>query len=202
MDALTVEEFTGLNDETDPADRRLVARFSVQAKLDWGKTQEANPPREVYKEVEYVTILIPGDKTLSVHRPVQPSDKVRFAQQYRAFKAQKGQPMVGTPLAGWPLITEGQRKELEYFNIMTVEALAGVADNYASNMMGVQQLKQAAQKFLEAKQDNAPIAFMTKQLEERDSQLAAMQEQLKTLAAAVEASAKKPAPSKLPAVTP
>lgn len=163
-------------------DRRLVVRFSLESKLD--QTASDKEGRPVYKEVEYVTILVPGDKTLTVHRPVQPSDKARFGIQYSAFKANQGDKLVGTPLHGWPLVTPSQRKELEYFNIRTVEALAEVADGYASNMMGMQQLKQAAQKYLENANKTQPIALLTRQLEERDARLKALEERLNELAAA------------------
>jgi hypothetical protein len=158
--------------EADPADRRLSVRFSKEAKLDHQKTEAEG--REVYKEVEYIRILIPGDKTLSVFRPVQPSDKQRFPDQYRAFKAREGQAIQGTPLVGWPLITEAQRKELEYFNIYTVEQLAGVADGYVAGMMGVQALKQAASKFLETIDKNAPVVALQKELEKQGAQIASI----------------------------
>lgn len=164
------------NFEQDPADRRLNVRFSVQAKLDRIKTDAEG--REIYKDVEYVRILIPGDKTLSVFRPVMPSDKVRFSEQYRAFKAQKGERLVGTALAGWPMITEAQRKELEYFNVFTVEQLAGMADTYAAGMMGIQQLKQAATKFLQTIETNAPTIKLQKELEKRDNEMEVLKAQL------------------------
>lgn len=164
------------NFEQDPADRRLNVRFSVQAKLDRQKTDEAG--REIYKDVEYIRILIPGDKTLSVFRPVMPSDKIRFSEQYRVFRAQKGERLVGTALAGWPMITEAQRKELEYFNVFTVEQLAGMADTYAAGMMGIQQLKQAATKFLQTITDNAPTIKLQKELEKRDNEMEVLRAQL------------------------
>ncbi len=168
--------------QADPAERRLVVRFSTQAKLDRVATEADKDGREHYKDVDYITILVPGDKTSAIHRPVQPTDKVRFSEAYRAFKAQKGQTLIGTPLAGWPMITEAQRKELEYFNVFTVEQLAGMADGYASAMMGVQQLKQAAIKFLQVKSEDASSVKVAKMLEERDNQIAVLKDQLEKLA--------------------
>jgi hypothetical protein len=136
--------------------------------------------------VEYVHILIPGDKTLSVFRPVMPSDKARFSVQYAKWAQNRGESQFGTPLAGWPNLTESQRKELAYFNIHTVEQLAGVADNFAGQMMGVQQLKQSAQKYLDASKERAPTLKLLKELEQRDNAIAAMQEQLNKLAARVD----------------
>lgn len=165
--------------QSDPYDRRLSVRFSLETKLDQVKTDAEG--REVYKDVEYVRILIPGDKTLNIFRPVQASDKARFGDQYRAFKAQQGQTLQGTPLAGWPMITPAQRKELEYFNVFTVEQLAGMSDNYATGMMGVQQLKQAATQFLKNIETNAPSIKFQKELEKRDGEINALKDAIEKL---------------------
>ena len=97
---------------------------------------------------------------------------------------------VRTPLIGWPQVTESQRKELDYFNIRTVEQLASVADGFASNMMGVQALKQAAQKFIAQSKDSAIVNKLNTELAQRDTLLAGMQEQMALMAeklAAIEA---------------
>jgi hypothetical protein len=179
-----IEDFQMENTEQDPADRRLVVRFSYEARPDMGKSSDEG--RTVYKDVEYVHILIPGDKTLSVFRPVMPSDKARFSTQYARWQQGRGEAQYGTPLAGWPGVTESQRKELEYFNLKTVEQLAGVADNFAGQMMGVMQLKQMAQKYIDASKERAPTIKILKELEERDNTIAAMQSQLDRLAALIE----------------
>lgn len=188
----------------DESDRKLIARFSVEAKVDGHRMADAlkadpNFDKVLYKDVEYVTILIPGDKTLNVHRPVQPADRARFATSYNAFLQKKGAVLLGIPLAGWPLVSESQRKELDYFNIATVEQLAEVSDNFAGGMMGVQQLKQAAQKFLAANREAAPTVKLMKELETRDNTIAAMQAQIADLAARLpipEAAPVKPAKGK------
>lgn len=169
--------------ESNEADRSLVVRFSVQPRLDSEAT--AKEGREVYKDVEFITILIPGDKTLTVHRPVRKQDFARFPTQYQAFKHSRGALVSGTPLAGWPLISESQRRELEYFNILTVEQLSEVNDGFAGSMMGVHQLKQTALRYISAAKEKAPAIQFTKALEERDAQIAALQDQLNKLASLV-----------------
>jgi predicted RecB family nuclease len=98
--------------------------------------------------------------------------------------------VTGTPLSGWPLITDSQRRELEYFNIVTVEQLADVNDSFAGTMMGVHQLKQAAQRYIAAAKEKAPAIHLTKELESRDAQIAQLQDQLSKLASLVEAQQK------------
>ena len=178
------DEYEMPDTDTSHADRRLVVRFSLQPRLDSKRTEEEG--REIYKQVEFVTILIPGDKTLTVNRPVQASDKQRFPLQYQAFKNQKGEALVGTPLTAWAVVNESQRRELEYFNIRTVEALAEVADNFASSMMGINNLKQQAQKYLAVSKEAAPTVKLMKEIERKDGEIASLQDQIKNLASRFE----------------
>lgn len=191
--------------ESDAADRSLVVRFHTESKIDNARmtaAQEkadkeakekgtvADPVPLMYKDVEYVTILVPGDKTLTINRPVMKSDLRRFPVQYQAFKNARREVLSGTPLAGWPLVTDSQRKELEFFNIFTVEQLASVNDNFASAMMGVQQLKQSATKFLQAKKGDEGAVKLAAELKERDSKIAALESQMQDLVARLTAEAK------------
>lgn len=176
---LSNDDFVMSSEYGSEDDKRLSVRFSLQPRLDSKATEVEG--REIYKEVEFVTILIPGDKTLSVHRPIMPVDRARFPLQYQHFKSTQGVALVGTPLAGWPLLTEGQRKELDYFNIRTVEQLANVADGLAGSMMGIMGLKDQAQKFLSASKDSAPTVRLMKELEQRDNQISALQDQINKL---------------------
>lgn len=183
------DEYETPDGDQSSADRRLVVRFSLQPRLDSAKTAEEG--REIYKDVEFVTILIPGDKTLTVNRPIMPSDKSRFPLQYQAFKNKQGEVITGTPLSAWPIVTESQRRELEHFNIRTVEHLAEVNDNFASSMMGIQALKQQAAKYLAAAKSAAPLVQLQQELATRDNDIAALKDQVAKLADLVEKSAAK-----------
>lgn len=155
-------------------DKRLFVQFTMESRLDKRASQEAGVNK--YRDVEFVTIRIPGDKTVSIHRPVSPSDKQRFPLQYAAFKnSVTGEQIVGTPLSLWPGIKPSQVKELEYFNIRTVEQLAAMPDSGGgSGMMGIQAIKQSAKQFIEARKSEAPILKMQEELATRDSQIAAL----------------------------
>lgn len=183
------DEYETPDGDQNAADRRLVVRFSLQPRIDSKATAEAG--REIYKDVEFVTILIPGDKTLTINRPIMPSDKSRFPLQYQSFKNKAGEALTGTPLSAWPLVTESQRRELDYFNIRTVDQLAEVNDNFASSMMGVQALKQQAQKYLTAAAAAQPIVAMQAELATRDNQIAALQDQVAKLVELAEKSQSK-----------
>jgi hypothetical protein len=180
---MDIESFGMTDTKQAEMDRGLHVRFSMGTRLDSAKTAEAG--REIYREVEYVTIIIPGDKLVSpVHRPVQASDRARFPAQYAAFKnAQNGQSVTGTPLSAWPIVSPAQRKELEYLNILTVEQLASVSDASAQNLVGLHGLKEMAKKFIEASKSAAPLVALQKELESRDSAIAALTARLDALSA-------------------
>lgn len=174
--------------DTSAQDKRLVVRFSVETRPDSAKTEQTGEMH--FREIDFIRILIPGDKTLNVFRPVQPADKQRFPLQYQAFKNKQGEVLVGTPLSAWAAVTDSQRRELDFFNIRTVEQLADVADNFASNMMGVQALKQQAQKYLSISKEAAPTVKLMKEIEKKDGEISALQGQITELAKRFEELAK------------
>ena len=157
-------------------DARLFVEFSFQARLDSKLSDEAG--HNVYKDVEFVTIRIPGDKTTSVHRPVRPSDKQRFPFQYQQFKTKAGEVVVGTPLTLWPFINPARVKELEYFNVRTVEQLAAMPDGNAGQMMGIQALKQQAKDYVAHSKEQAPLIAVQKELAGRDATIETLKAQL------------------------
>lgn len=158
--------------QTDKADERLLVQFSMYPHPD--KDESANQGRPVYKEIEYVMILVPGDKESIVHRPAWERDRQRFPRQYQAFRNKQQQEAVaGTPLRMVGFVTLGQIKELEYFNCYTVEQLANLPDAHASRFMGIQKLKQLATDYLNAAKETAPLTSMRAEMEKKDSQIAA-----------------------------
>lgn len=181
---LSDSEFFAEGEVASQADRKLPVRFYVEAKLDPIASEKEG--REIYREIECLTILIPGDKTLTYSGRVLPVHKQRFATQYASWKSQqagKQEALQGTPLAGWVGITEGQRKELGYFNVFTVEQLANMSDGYASNMMGVQQMKAAAKRYVDTARSAAPMLKFQAELDKRDGTIAGLQMQIEQILA-------------------
>ncbi|MGH8694057.1 MAG: hypothetical protein ACREVM_07505, partial [Burkholderiales bacterium] len=110
-------------------------------------------------------------------REASDEDKTRFATQFTAYRSYASQA-VGTPLSQVPWLTEAQIEEMKFFNITTVEALAGVSDAVTQKFMGITDLKQKAQKYL----DDADQAAGNAQGE----QIKALQNQVAALLAAQE----------------
>ena len=179
-----IDDFETPSTKTAEMDAALRVHFTKEARLDTAKTEETG--QEHYKDVDFVTIIIPADKTLSVHRPVMRSDKIRFAAKWRAFEQNQKEPESGTPLATWPLVSPGQRKELEYLGCRTVEQLALISDAGAQSMMGLISLRQKAERFLKAKENDAGAVKLAAQLAAQDDAIAALKAQVVELAALAE----------------
>jgi len=134
-------------------DASLLVKFFLHPRLN--KAKSAAEGRPIYEELEYISIMQPGNKDSVVMRPGTAEDKLRFAEHYRKFKAREDQDAVeGTLLSEWPGVTRGQVEELRFFNVRTVEQLVAVSDAHTGRIMGFNMLKERAKKYLEASEDN------------------------------------------------
>ncbi len=166
------------------ADRKLMVQFGYHPKLDReASTREGRP---IYKDTVYVMIIVPGDKESIIHRPAWEQDYARFPKQWALFKNKDQEQLVGTPLKMVPWLSAAQVKELEYFNVRTVEHLAEVNENIVGRVHGMHGLKRQAQDFIKAATEAAPLIEMRAELEARDKDMAAMKQQVQELAAALE----------------
>lgn len=162
-------------------DDKLMIKFELFPHLDQEKSQAEGRP--IYYDREYITIIVPGDKDSIVHRPVWSKDIERFPRQYQAFKNNESQETIGTPLKLWGGCTLGQAKELEYFNVKTVEQLAGMSDGNAMKFQGINALRQRARDYIAHTKEQQPLLQMRAELEDRDNTVATMQRQLAEMAA-------------------
>lgn len=166
-------------------DKRLRVQFGMFPQVDQVATVKEGRP--IYKEVEYITIMVPGERDI-VHRAAWQKDYDRFPTQYAAFKNKQNQDVAsGTPLKILTWLTIGQVKELEYFNCYTVEQLANMPDSTAQKFLQINKLKQLAKDYLVAAKEQAPLTIMRAALDERDEQIAAMQKQMAAINAKLEA---------------
>lgn len=163
--------------QPNDSDKRLWVTFTVEPRLNKKESKEAG--ENMYRDVEFVTIRIPGDKLSVVHRPVQPADKMRFPLQYAAFRNAKGDEVVGTPLSLLPGVKPSQVKELEFFNVRTIDQLAAMPDGSAgAGMMGILALRNAAKNYIKASKEAAPLVKVQQELETRDATIAAQAAQI------------------------
>jgi hypothetical protein len=169
--------------QPEKGDENLRVKFSNYPHFNQEKSN--NEGRPIYDERCYVTIMVPGQQDI-VHRVAWRRDFERFPKQYQAYLNDKDQDAVsGTPLTALTWLHANQLKELEYFNVRTVEQLAGMADNITGKFMGLQSLKQRASDFIEQAKDSAQLTKMRSELEERDERIATMEAQQAEMAQAI-----------------
>src|SRR5262245_33761172 len=160
-------------------DSRLRVQFMNWAEPDDDSSQREGRP--IFKEAVYINIMIPGERDI-VHRRAWAKDYNRFPFQYQAFLNKQNQDQAsGTPLKLVTWLTMGQIKELEYFNCYTVEQLADMPDSTAQKFMQINKLKQLAKDFLQAAKEQAPLTAMRAEMDQKDSRIAALEEQVRKL---------------------
>lgn len=153
--------------------------FSVEAQKD----EEASiaEGREIFKDVEWITIHFAGDNLKKVSRPATDEDKMRFPRHYEAFKSQGIQLQEGTPLTEWSLVSKAMALNLKSMNIHTVEQLAACSDGNLG-FMGGRELQKKAIAWLENAKGNGAISQLQSENEELKRNLQAMQKQIDALA--------------------
>lgn len=154
-------------------DEKLAVRFFRKAKQDSEET--AKQGRPIFSEVDYVQIMVPGDRTSTIVRPVGPADLIRFSKQYEHWKKTQEEEMhAGTPLEAWGIMSLAQIEEYRYFGVRTIDQMASLRDDVCQKIMGGTSLKQKAIAFLVLAKDEAPMRKVQAELDARDIKIAAL----------------------------
>lgn len=164
----------------DPADKNLYVRFFMHPRLNEAKSREEGRP--IFEDAEFVEIMQPGNKESVICRPASVFDKSRFAQIYKTFKDKGEGAVTGTPLAEWPGITRSQVEELKYFNCVTVEQLAGMADVMLSRFPGLRSIRDRAVVYLENAKENQLSSRVSAEMEDLKNENDALKNQMIDLA--------------------
>lgn len=148
-------------------DHRIDPRFhSKSVQMDFKSRQAGRP---IFEDQEFVTIVIPGLRTVMLDERVNDEHRARWPEQYKAFIEGREAPVDGTPLREWPvaLMTASRADELAYFHIRTVEQLAALGDDKVQNLgMGGRELRERAKLWLDvSKNGAAPLERMQAKLE-------------------------------------
>lgn len=176
----TIEQMDVIHQKQAEADKALYVQFNYEPHLDQAET--AKQGRPIYREREYIMIMVPGDKDSIIHRPVMDAERMRFAERYERWKSKAGNDVAqGTPLKMVPWLNSAQVRELEFFNCFTLEALANMSDTHAQKFMGIQALRQRARDAVQAAKDAAPLQTMRAEMDAKDAQLAAQAQAIKEL---------------------
>ncbi len=169
----------GLDESRFVNDDKLFVQFYRKPMMHLGDSKAAGRP--IYREVDCIRIMVPGDKLSVIDRPVDSIDARRFATRYEKWKAGQGNSVEGTPLTALPRMTGGKVEEYKFFNVHTVEQLAAAPDSLGQKFMGFNEDKRAAAAFLELAKGNAPIEKMNEELKSRDAKIEELQVSLEAL---------------------
>jgi hypothetical protein len=183
------------------ADARLAVQFYKKSMKQEDASNEAGRP--IFKEFDFVRIMIPGDNLTEIDTYAQDSHKQRFPRQWAHYQNQMSDHLdiVGTPLDQWPQVTRSQAEELRGLKFHTVESIADCSDQQLQRIgmvagMSPHNFRIKAKAFLNLANDSAEVAQREAELQalkeenakikaETDAKLTAMQEQMSALLAAV-----------------
>jgi hypothetical protein len=190
-----------IDSDTQGADARLAVQFYKKSVKQDIASDEAGRP--IFKEFDFVRIMIPGDNLTEIDTYAQESHKQRFPRQWAHYQNQVAnhEDVIGTPLEQWPQVTRSQADELRGLKFHTVESIADCSDQQLQRIgmvagMSPYNFRLKAKAFLNLANDSAEVAQREAELQalrsendkikaETDAKLAAMQEQMSALLAAV-----------------
>jgi len=190
-----------IDSDTQGADARLAVQFYKKSVKQEDASNEAGRP--IFKEFDFVRIMIPGDNLTEIDTYAQESHKHRFPRQWAHYQNQVEihEDIIGTPLEQWPQITRSQADELRGLKFHTVEAIADCSDQQLQRIgmvagMSPHNFRLKAKAFLNLANDSAEVAQREAELQalreenakitaETDAKLSKMQEQMEALLAAV-----------------
>jgi len=190
-----------IDSDTQGADARLAVQFYKKSVKQNEASDEAGRP--IFKEFDFVRIMIPGDNLTEIDTYAQESHKQRFPRQWAHYQNQVGshEDVVGTPIDQWPQVTRSQADELRGLKFHTVESIADCSDQQLQRIgmvagMSPHNFRLKAKAFLNLATDSAEVAQREAELQalkeenakiksETEAKLAAMQEQVSALLATV-----------------
>lgn len=115
--------------------------------------------KQIYRNVEYVTIHIPGDMRSTVDRKVTDEHRRRWPIHYAAWKENREIATDGLPLERWSLIGPAEVETFKYNKVRTVEQLAALSDTQCQSLgLGAVRLRKEAIAYLDQAKGNAGIS--------------------------------------------
>lgn len=137
-------------------DSKLNVTFSMERRLNKSKSaaaaaadksKSATAVKNVYDEIPFITIIIPGRSDLSVHTPVTPYYEWRFKQEFEAW-TNGTNTKTGTPLTELKQLTEDDFKALNSIGVYSVEQAATLSDSTSKAIRGFHSIRKSAQLHL------------------------------------------------------
>jgi hypothetical protein len=190
-----------IESDVQGADANLAVRFYKKAVKQDDESIAAGRP--IYKDFDFVNIVVPGNGLTEIDTYAREEHKRRFPRQWAHYMNTQGAEAneEGTPIEQWPLVTRAQAEELRGRKFRTVESIAHASDQNIQSIgmiagMSPHSFRDKARAFLnlasesaEAEKKNAELQALKEEnakiKAETDAKLAQMQEQMSALLAAV-----------------
>ena len=190
-----------IESDVQGADARLAVTFYKRSVKQEDESIVAGRP--IYKEFDFVRICVPGDNLTEIDTYANESHKQRFPRQWAHYQNQVGshEQIIGTPIEEWTLISRSQADELKGIKFRTVEDVANCSDQQLQRIgmiagMSPHSFREKAKQFLNLASESAEVSAREAEIAklqeenakikaETDAKLAAMQEQMSALLAAV-----------------
>jgi hypothetical protein len=174
---MTMEREAGMREDVPP----VAVAFGLYPAVDSAKSKAAG--HDVYKDVEFVKIAIPGDRNSLFFQPAEDSHRRRFPQAYAAYKArEKRDGIEGMPIEQWAPVSRSVALNLKAMHVHTVEALAAVHEGYIDKIgTNGRELREKAKAWLADAKSGAAAQQLAAEKQGLQDQLAALQAQIVAL---------------------
>ena len=137
----------------------------------------------LYRTIEIVEFLIPGDKGTSPAKKVNEAIKLQFKKEYDHWKKSGGENYEGSgvPLSQWPQLPKEIAAGLVHANIYTVEQLAALSDSQCQikGTLGLRKYRDMAAAYVDASRAAAPIAKLASENEAMERRIGLLEDSLK-----------------------
>lgn len=163
----------------DPKDT-AIPRFYIRPVLNNFDSEKEGRP--IYVDIEWIDIRVPGDPRSVYSNKVSDADRKRFSRHYQAFKDGLEEPVVGTSLRQWPMMTPAKVEEYHSRGFKTVEHVANMKDS--DMIRGDREWQVKAQAFLNVAAGSADVQRLETDLLRKDQEIEALKEEIARLSAA------------------
>lgn len=161
-------------------DDSLIVSFYNEAVKMGLESEKAGRP--IFKDVPFVWIRFPGDRTREVKRKASQEYIARFPRQWDAFQKQQEVVHEGTAIEEWGPISKSTAMTYKGLNIHTVENLAAVNDGVLHQLgHGGRDMRDKARTWLKSSKDGAEAMRLTKENQDLRNDVEMLKQQVAEL---------------------
>lgn len=163
-------------------DAQLLVKFYVHSELSVYRSKTEGRP--IHSDVTMVEVITPGERE-PVRQLANEWHKIRFRKQWEAFEKGQESRGTGTPLEQLFPAEPTTVKDLQAFNVYTVEQLANISDSAMTQLPMGRSLSDRAKKYISTASHGAEFHQLTKAVEDQARMIEDLKAQLAAKPAAV-----------------